>query len=61
MNSLGRIGDATETAVTARIGFKRASIATAHKMVRVIQTMLHDKERLVVERNVARWIPKLKR
>ena len=56
-------------ALAARIGYKRAIIATAHKMLRVIQAMLRDGEpyrdpgfdyeRLVVERNAARWIRKL--
>ena len=57
-------------ALAGRIGYKRAIIATAHKMLRVIQAMLRDGEpyrdpgfdyeRLVVERNAPRWLRKLK-
>ena len=56
--------------MTGRVGSKRAIIATAHKMLRVIQAMLRDGEpyrdpgfdyeRLVVERNAPRWLRKLK-
>ena len=53
-------------ALVPRIGFKRAIIAIAHKLLRVIYAVLHndrpytdpevDYERLLVERNAPRWI-----
>ncbi|MDE0627607.1 MAG: hypothetical protein OXH99_14530 [Bryobacterales bacterium] len=55
----------------AQRGYKRATIATAHKLLRVIQALLRrdepycdpgvDYERLLVERNAPRWLPKLKK
>ena len=54
----------------SRIGYKRAILATAHKLLRVIHAVLRDNrpytdpdidyERLVVARNAPRWIRKLK-
>ena len=56
--------------MTARRGYKRATIATAHKLLRVIQALLGtDKpyrdpgvnyERMLVARNAPRWLRKLK-
>ena len=56
--------------MTARRGYKRATIATAHKLLRVIQALLrNDKpyrdpgvnyERMLVARNAPRWLRKLK-
>ena len=56
--------------MTARRGYKRATIATAHKLLRVIQALLRtDKpyrdpgvnyERMLVARNAPRWLRKLK-
>ena len=58
-------------ALQGRIGYKRSIIATAHKLLRVIQAMLRadapyrdpgfDYEQLVVERNASRWLRKLKK
>ena len=52
--------------LAGRIGYKRAILATAHKLLRVIHTILRenrpytdpdiDYEKLVVERNAPRWI-----
>ena len=52
--------------LAGRIGYKRAILATAHKLLRVIHTVLRedrpytdpdiDYEKLVVERNAPRWI-----
>ena len=57
-------------ALTARMGYKRAILATAHKLLRTIYALLRDDhpyrdpkvnyERLVVKRNAARWLRKLK-
>ena len=57
-------------ALTKRLGYKRAILATAHKLLRVIHAVLRDDrpytdpgidyERLVVERNAPRWIRTLK-
>ena len=54
----------------SHIGYKRAILATAHKLLRVIHAVLRDNrpytdpdidyERLVVARNAPRWIRKLK-
>ena len=51
---------------SARLGYKRAILATAHKLLRVIHAVLRDDrpytdpgidyERLVVARNAPRWI-----
>ena len=56
--------------LAGRIGYKRAILATAHKLLRVIHTVLRedrpytdpdvDYEQLVVERNAPRWIRMLK-
>ena len=56
--------------LAGRIGYKRAILATAHKLLRVIHTILRedrpyidpdiDYEKLVVERNASRWIRMLK-
>ncbi len=53
-------------ALAARLGYKRAILATAHKLLRVIHAVLRDDrpyidpgidyERLVVARNAPRWI-----
>ena len=53
-------------AQTARIGFKKATMATAHKLLRVAYAVLRDKapykdpnidyENLFVKRNSARWL-----
>ena len=58
-------------ALQAHIGHKRSIIATAHKLLRVIQAMLRldapyrdpgiDYEQLVVERNPSRWLRNLKK
>ena len=58
-------------AMKARRGYKRATIVTAHKLLRVIRTLLRrdepyrdpdvDYERLPVERNAPRWLRKLKK
>ena len=58
-------------ALAARIGYKRAILATAYKMLRVIYAMLCqdrpyrdpgiDYEQLVVRRNASRWLRKLKK
>ena len=58
-------------AMKARRGYKRATIATAHKLLRVIQALLRrdepycdpgvDYEQLLVERNAPRWLRKLKK
>ena len=52
--------------LAGRIGYKRAILATAHKLLRVLHTVLRedrpytdpdiDYEKLVVERNAPRWI-----
>ena len=52
--------------LAGRIGYKRAILATAHKLLRVMHTVLRearpytdpdvDYEQLVVERNAPRWI-----
>ena len=57
--------------LAGRIGYKRAILATAHKLLRVIHTVLRedrpyidpdiDYEKLVVEHNASRWIRMLKR
>ena len=56
--------------LAGRIGYKRAILATAHKLLRVIHTVLRedrpytdpdvDYEQLVVERNAPRWLRMLK-
>ena len=56
--------------LAGRIGYKRAILATAHKLLRVIHTVLRedrpytdpdiDYKKLVVERNAPRWIRMLK-
>ena len=56
--------------LAGRIGYKRAILATAHKLLRVMHTVLRedrpytdpdvDYEQLVVERNAPRWIRMLK-
>ena len=53
-----------------RLGYKRAILATAHKLLRVIHTVLRndrpytdpgiDYQRLVVERNAPRWLRMLR-
>ena len=53
-------------ALAARLGYKRAILATAHKLLRVIHAVLRDDrpytdpgvdyEHLVVARNAPRWI-----
>ena len=58
-------------ALTVRRGYKRATVATAHKMLRCIYTMLltgavyrdpeADYEALMVRRNAPRWIAMLKK
>ena len=58
-------------ALTVRRGYKRATVATAHKMLRCIYTMLRtasvyrdpeaDYESLMVRRNAPRWIAMLKK
>ena len=58
-------------AMKARRGYKRATTATAHKLLRVIQALLRrdepycdpgvDYEQLLVERNAPRWLRKLKK
>ena len=58
-------------ALAARLGYKRAILATAHKLLRVIHAVLRDDrpytdpgidyEQLVVERNAPRWIRMLKK
>ena len=57
-------------ALTGHLGYKRAILATAHKLLRVIHAVLRDDrpytdpgidyEGLVVERNAPRWIRMLK-
>lgn len=57
-------------ALAGRLGYKRAILAAAHKLLRVIHAVLRDDrpytdpeidyERLVVERNAPRWIRMLK-
>ena len=57
--------------LAGRIGYKRAILATAHKLLRVIHSVLrHDRpytdpaidyEKLVVERNAPRWMRMLTR
>ena len=57
--------------LAGRIGYKRAILATAHKLLRVIHTVLRedrpytdpdiDYEKLLVERNAPRWVRMLKR
>ena len=57
--------------MTARRGYKRATIATAHKLLRVLQALLRKDEpyrdpgvnceRVLVERNAPRWLRKLKK
>ena len=57
-------------ALASRLGYKRAILAAAHKLLRVIHAVLRDDrpctdpeidyERLVVERNAPRWIRMLK-
>ena len=54
-----------------RRGYKRASVATAHKLLRIIYRMLAtgqvyrdpdtDYEALLVKRNAPRWIAMLKK
>ncbi len=58
-------------ALTVRRGYKRATVATAHKMLRCIHAMLSadavyrdpqtDYEALMVKRNAPRWIAMLKK
>ena len=58
-------------ALTVRRGYKRATVATAHKMLRCIYAMLSvgsvyrdpqtDYEKLMVMRNAPRWIKMLKK
>ena len=58
-------------ALTARVGYKRALFATAHKMLRIIYALLRDDqpyrdpgidyERLFVDRNAARWLRMLEK
>ena len=58
-------------ALTARFGYKRATTATAHKLLRVIYAMLRDDhpyvdplidyEKLFVGRNASRWLRMLAR
>ena len=58
-------------ALTVRRGYKRATVATAHKMLRVIFRVLHsatpyrdphtDYEAMMVKRNAPRWIAMLKK
>ena len=58
-------------ALTARIGYKKAIVATAHKMPRIIHALLRkdkpyedpniDYEKLFVKRNAARWLRMLKK
>ena len=58
-------------ALTVRRGYKRASVATAHKLLRIIYRMLAtgqvyrdpdtDYEALMVKRNAPRWIAMLKK
>ena len=58
-------------ALTVRRGYKRASVATAHKLLRIIYRMLAtgqvyrdpdtDYEALLVKRNAPRWIAMLKK
>ena len=57
-------------ALKARMGYKKAILAVAHKLLRVIYAVLREDspyrdpqvnyERLVVERNASRWLRKLK-
>ena len=57
------------TALKARMPYKRAILATAHKLLRTIVAMLRDQrpyidpgidyDKLVVDRNAARWLRKL--
>lgn len=58
-------------ALTVRRGYKRATVATAHKLLRVIHCVLKsntpyrdpktDYEALMVKRNALRWIRMLKK
>ena len=58
-------------ALTVRRGYKRATVATAHKMLRCLYTMLRtatvyrdphtDYESIMVRRNAPRWIAMLKK
>ena len=58
-------------ALTIRRGFKRATVATAHKLLRVIFCVLStrtpyrdphtDYEAMMVKRNASRWIAMLKK
>ena len=58
-------------ALLVRRGYKRAIVATAHKMLRVIHCVLThrqpywdpvaDYENLLVKRNAARWIHQLRK
>ncbi len=57
--------------MTARIGYKKAIVATAHKMLRVIRAPLRkdkpsedpniDYGKIYVKRNSARWLRMLKK
>ncbi len=56
-------------ALKARMPYKRAILATAHKLLRTIVAMLRDNrpyidpgidyDKLLVDRNAARWLRKL--
>ncbi len=58
-------------ALTVRRGYKRATVATAHKMVRTLYAVLRDQkpyrdpqadyEQLLVRRNAPRWVRELKK
>ncbi len=58
-------------ALTVRRGYKRATVATAHKLLRTVYYMLRnrevyrdpqtDYEKLMVKRNAPRWIRMLKK
>ena len=58
-------------ALAARLGYKRAILATAHKLLRTIYAVLRDRqpdrdpqvnyEQVVVDRNAPRWLRMLKR
>ena len=57
--------------LTVRRGYKRATVATAHKLARCIFAVLRDRqpyrdpmvdyERIVVQRNAARWLRQLEK
>ena len=58
-------------ALTVRRGYRRATVATAHKLLRTLYRMLRtgqpyrdpetDYEKLMVRRNAPRWIKMLKK